>query len=70
MEWIPVSERLPKDDAPVLITITVDNGIKLIGVPDHAAYYDCDWGWVFTNNMPVEHLVLAWMPLPKPYEVE
>ncbi|SEB43995.1 DUF551 domain-containing protein [Atopobium minutum] len=68
MEWIPVSERLPDDDTPVLITVAIDHAVTIIGVPDHTAYYGCDCGWIFTNNMPVEHSVTAWMPLPEPYE--
>lgn len=69
MEWIPVSEKLPKDDAPVLITIAVNNSIMAMGVPGHIAFYDCDCGWQYTGGMSVGYPVVAWVPLPEPYEV-
>lgn len=58
-EWIPCSERLPKDGQGVLVTvddnefdIKVGSCIYSDGV-FFSALYDLD--------------VIAWMPLPKPY---
>lgn len=70
MKWIPVSERLPVGNNAVLITIGLFGDSHDPLVPYMTADYDCDWGWYFTDNTPVQDKVLAWMPLPNPYEVE
>lgn len=58
--WIPVSERLPEVDGEYLATI-----------------YDMDEGYKYTDIAELENgiwnyknyiKVLAWMPLPEPYE--
>lgn len=51
--WILCSERLPKDGERVLVT--VKNGEVLFGI--HLGKY-----WAFGSK------VLAWMPLPEPYD--
>lgn len=78
-EWIPVSERLPKEDTDVLITYRYKEGE---GDTKHryleiTSYGDMYFGgnkigrekhWrqpfeYFTSN----YEVIAWMPLPEPY---
>lgn len=54
--WIPVSERLPERDGWYLISL----GDKTYGGADIDMY--CK-GWVKYGTH-----VLAWMPLPEPYE--
>lgn len=56
--WIPVSERLPERDGWYLISL----GDKTYGGADVDMY--CK-GWVKYGTH-----VLAWMPLPKPYEAD
>lgn len=63
-EWIPCSERLPEEGEVVLITNKKGN-VK------HGQYRGCYpsdkvdcWWW--KKNTTEE--VIAWMPLPKPYE--
>lgn len=51
--WIPCSERLPGDGERVLVT--TKNGEVLFG--SHLGKY-----WAFGSK------VLAWMPLPEPYQ--
>lgn len=55
--WIPVGERLPKEIGDYLVTKNDDQNIAIIGM----CYWSI-WGW--TTNKEV----IAWMPLPKPYE--
>ena len=49
--WIPVSERLPKDD-----------GLYLVYTEEQPFVCPFEDGEFFIDE------VLAWMPLPKPYE--
>ena len=70
MEWIPVGERLPEDDNFVLITVQLGGTTYLPIVHRKLAYYDCNVGWLFSYSRQVQDKVLAWMPLPEPYEVE
>ena len=65
-EWIPCSERLPEEDTDVLIYTPYD-GVDMA--------YISDENWRYTRGDEfigtVENLnVLAWKPLPAPYEVK
>lgn len=60
--WIPVSERLPKENEEVLITLAH-------GKATWAYLYQGKWHTMF-SAYPIER-VIAWQPLPEPYkEVE
>lgn len=60
--WIPVSERLPKENEEVLITLAHGNATW-------AYLYQGKWHTMF-SAYPIER-VIAWQPLPEPYkEVE
>ena len=56
--WIPVSERLPQDEQKVLVTTRSGNLIDV----DTSIFYHASAFW--------EHYVIAWMPLPEPYEAQ
>ena len=58
MEWIPCSERLPKENTEVLITLKW--GI------DIGEYRNGNWYSELINHYDDDN-VLAWKPLPKPY---
>lgn len=62
-EWIPVSERLPEPNNPVLICEN-DGGIHLCRYSkfSNRFFYDgSDWDIKLSE-------VKAWMPLPEPYK--
>lgn len=67
-EWIPVSERLPELDGEYLITYLTQGvyskeDILVVCISD----YDHDNGfWKSRKGKKV----IAWQPLPKPYEAE
>lgn len=59
MNWIPVSKALPKESGEYLVTMPYGFVIILNYSTKHKAF-NTD----FENNIPV----IAWMPLPEPYE--
>lgn len=69
--WIPCSERLPENpDTFVLIqcngkykNITFDEAVQM-------ATYEKQEGWILDGYEEAEVEVVAWMPLPEPYEEE
>lgn len=82
--WIPCSERLPEDSGDYLVrpsdSVLEDySDFSEIMIMPYDA--DCEaFGWWVERYHPIslgyldsdfnEFEVLAWMPLPKPYEVE
>ncbi len=65
--WIPVSERLPEDNTLVLVTVKVRNRKPKV----RSGYYYMDGHFHIDNGDSWESRdkeLLAWMPLPKPYE--
>lgn len=68
-EWIPVEERMPDYMQDVLVTyIGRDDGLHYC---DDAAYFDSSNRWVWSspsNFKYVEPEIIAWMPLPEPYQ--
>ena len=61
--WIPVSERLPKALAYVLVTIKYkDNSL---GVRRAARVANCTFKWLLDDSKAE---VIAWQPLPEPYK--
>lgn len=67
-EWIPVKDRLPKRGERVLVTY--------VSVFNEFLCDDCaminengNWIWCFDESL-VELQIIAWQPLPKPYEVK
>ena len=77
-KWVPCSERLPEDGQVVLITVKAGTALD-IGISDEdtvmeAYYYADEYTYpCFVPSIGVEHLreeVLAWMPLPEPYQEE
>ena len=66
-EWIPCSERLPseKDYIGDVVIWCTDKSIVGVGW-----YYESTKSWATIDDTfpPILGEVIAWMPLPKPYE--
>ncbi len=81
-KWIPVEQEKPKDNTKVLVTREVFE-VPLVKIAGYSSNlhkldpydfsgkeykregfydYDSEWGFYEVTN------VLAWMPLPEPYE--
>lgn len=69
-KWIPVSERLPKDESYILVSF--ENST----MPDIARYEENDEGGTFypgddeKSYSSYGFFVNAWMPLPEPFKEE
>ena len=62
LTWIPCSERLPEYGELVLMSALMPLGTKVyIGYLSDGSWF-CDRLWFRIDD------VLAWMPLPEPYE--
>lgn len=59
LSWIPVTERLPETDDQVLCCKANKRGNKSVMI---GYYMDGAWRCGMNSN------VIAWMPLPAPYE--
>ena len=69
--WIPVEERLPEKDDFVLVTVSgIYNHLTFSDALQLASYTEDD-GW-FIESYPEwdDPNVIAWMPLPEPYQGE
>lgn len=64
-EWIPCSEGLPKRDELVLVTYKTTDRIHLCRYLDDGS--ENPWWSYIDDCCAWNNVVLAWMPLPKPY---
>ena len=63
--WIPCIERLPKRDELVLVTYKTTDRIHLCKYIDDGS--ENPWWSYIDDCCAWNNVVLAWMPLPKPY---
>ena len=65
--WIPVTDRLPEDDVPVLVTVSgICNALTFVNAIQ-TGEHDGE-GWVIDGYEEWDNPnVAAWMPLPDPY---
>lgn len=70
--WIPVSERLPKRTGEYFVTVIDDSGednyYKAVGVAWFAHKKDYGIKESEWRELGIDETVIAWMPLPTPYE--
>ena len=59
-KWIPISETLPDENEMVLVTCKTKKDYRSV----NRAYYSNNF-WHGSGSMSE---VIAWMPLPNPYE--
>lgn len=64
--WILCSERLPKDDDWVIVTILDERGVTPYRYTDFGWYLEVANCWIIDAERRTD--VTAWMPLPKPYK--
>ena len=64
--WIPCSERLPKRDELVLVTYKTTDKIHLCKYIDDGS--ENPWWSYIDDCCAYNNVVIAWMPLPPPYE--
>ena len=63
-EWIPVEERLPKHDGDYLIQAINDYEGIYMAISSYDSQYKS-----FSSDGVEGDIAIAWMDLPKPYEV-
>ena len=65
-KWIPCSERMPPIDKRVLVTVDIQGDLA-IDIADHSygLWFFADEYYSYTEK---DFKVLAWMPLPAPWE--
>lgn len=63
--WIPVTERLPNRDELVLVTYKITGRIHLCKYLDDGS--ENSWWSYINDSCAWNNMILAWMPLPEPY---
>ena len=72
LEWIPCSERLPKEGERILVTAALEH----VMVAHYGKmFFEKERGNVFylageDGDADITDVVVAWMPLPEPYREE
>lgn len=76
-EWIPVTDRMPDTYDEVLVTIIVKDWNKEKRIVETAGWFSDgngggDWSsvWDEYRVSGIRTKVIAWMPLPKPWNGE
>ena len=71
-QWIPCSERLPEEPFGCLVTVWDTDPVTMDEFENILPYF-VGWDgeqWNDGDGLQCPFEVIAWMPLPKPYEVK
>jgi len=73
--WIPVEERLPRNDDDVLVwyRYRMMQGVNIVGSKEvHGVghYYKPTGSWLIYGGFGLDQNVVAWQPLPEPPKKE
>ena len=76
--WVLCSERLPEDYGEFLVTYKSDGEQIFMDIIEYEPSYEFDHeknrfkgNWLFADDLQaVNSEVIAWMPLPEPYQAE
>ena len=60
--WIPCSERLPEENMEVIVTIS-----EMDGYNHTSTSWMQDGVWIIKKT-PLQPTVIAWQPIPEPYQ--
>lgn len=62
-QWIRTMDRIPPDNAWVIVAVKDSRGRKRVGFGYHVA-----GSWYSTDDYPLESAPEHWMPMPNPPE--
>lgn len=67
--WIPCSERLPEENGQYLITVKYKPEADYENIyAEHGEWTDGRWDMFCFGHCGEVEDIIAWMPLPEPYE--
>lgn len=61
--WIPVEKKLP----PMFVKVLITYEDKYLNPHINVAYINESHEWIYPLMNNYKYMVIAWMPLPKPY---
>ena len=68
-QWIPCSERLPEENGQYLITVKYEHVDDYEDIySEHGEWVDGKWDMFLFGHCGKVENIIAWMPLPSPYE--
>ena len=70
-EWISCKEKTPPNDVDIFVWVKHENGIRSghVTIACIHADYNYWWDYMAHQRRPL-YKILAWLPMPKPFEEE
>ena len=66
--WIPVEERLPEEDGDCLVTMVTPGYFNGQPYTNWLCWDGDGREWTDTDGDPIQSMVVAWKPIPEPYQ--